>query len=434
MLDPGALSPAPWSTSLMARPPSDPHPGPISGTQRIGLLDVLRGFALLGILLANIEVFAGLIFQLPETRTWTGADRMAAFVVDVLVHEKFYSIFSLLFGIGFSIIMRRTLERGAAFAPLFRRRLWLLLGIGLVHAILIWAGDILVLYAVLGFVLLLFRERSQRTILAWCAALLASPVLVYFLFLVAGMPDPFTSPPRVVEGPDIAEMIFGAFRSGGYDDVVAANALMYAGGWIRYFIFIRIPKVLGMFLLGLWLDRRGLLRDVAAHRGLLRRVVLIGLLVGIPANTAVAYLNMRGAYLPFSPLGLVQTALAVVGVPALALGYVAAIALLFQRPETRRVLLVLAPAGRMALTTYLSQSVLGVVLFYGIGFGLWQRLAPMTVYGIAFAIYAAQLVVSRLWMKRFAYGPVEWLWRRLTYRRSLALALPRASVAASSSD
>jgi uncharacterized protein len=419
----------------MARIPTDPHPRPVSGTERIELLDVLRGFALLGILLANIEVFAGLIFQIPETRTWTGADRMAAFVVDVLVHEKFYSIFSLLFGIGFSIIMRRTVERGAVFAPLLRRRLGILLAIGLAHAVLIWAGDILVLYAVLGFVLLLFRERSPRTILAWSAGLLASPVPIYLMFLLLGMPDPFTSPPPPVgEGPDIAEMIFGAFRSGGYVDVVWANALMYAGRWIHYFIFIRFPKVLGMFLLGVWLDRRGLLRDVAAHRGLFRRVVLIGLLVGIPANTAVAYLNVRGAYLPFSPLGLVQTALAVVGVPALALGYAAAIALLFQRPEAGRALLVLAPAGRMALTTYLSQSVLGVVLFYGIGFGLWQRLAPMTVYGIAFAIYAAQLIVSRLWMKRFAYGPVEWLWRRLTYRRPLALALPRASVAASSRD
>jgi uncharacterized protein len=399
----------------------DATPRPVSRAERIELLDVLRGFALLGILLANIEALSGFIFQLPETRTWSGADRVAVFVVDVLVHEKFYTIFSLLFGIGFSIIMRRTVERGAAFAPLFRRRLWVLLGIGLVHAILIWAGDILILYAVLGFVLLLFRDRSPRTILAWSAGLLASPIPIYLVFLLSGMPDPFTSPPRIGEGPDIAEMIFGALRSGGYDDVVRANALMYAGSWIRYFIFIRIPKVLGMFLLGVWLDRRGVFRDVEAHRRLLRRVVLIGFLAGIPANTAVAYLNERGAYLPFSPLGLLQTSIAVVGVPALALGYAATIALLFQRTEARRALLALAPAGRMALTTYLTQSVMGVILFYGIGFGLWQRLAPIPVYGIAFAVFATQLVVSRLWMEPFAYGPVEWLWRRLTYRRPLAL-------------
>src|SRR5919106_3021606 len=125
----------------------DAIPRPVSGAERIELLDVLRGFALLGILLANIEVFSGMIFQSPETRPWSGADRTAAFVVDVLVHEKFYSIFSLLFGIGFSIIMRRTVERGGAFASLFRRRIAILLAIGLAHAILIWAGDILVLYA-----------------------------------------------------------------------------------------------------------------------------------------------------------------------------------------------------------------------------------------------------------------------------------------------
>jgi uncharacterized protein len=176
-----------------------------------------------------------------------------------------------------------------------------------------------------------------------------------------------------------------------------------------------------MFLLGLWLDRRGVFQNIEAHLGLLRRVVLAGFLVGLPANTAVTYLSDRGAYLPFSPLGLLQTSIAVVGVPALALGYAAALALLLHRPTARRPLMVLAPAGRMALTTYLTQSVIGVILFYGVGFGLWQRLAPLPVYGIAVAIFAAQLVISRLWMGRFAYGPVEWLWRRLTYRRPLAL-------------
>jgi uncharacterized protein len=400
--------------------------GPVARRERIHLLDVLRGFALGGIFLSNIQVLSGMIFQPGGTPEWSDGDRLAVFLVHVLIDEKFYSIFSLLFGIGFSILMGRSADRGTDFAPLFRRRLTILLGIGLVHALLIWPGDILVLYAVLGFVLLLFRNCSPRTILAWSAAILASPVLVYLGFLAIGIPDYLASPPRVDGGSNVVELIFHAFRSDGYDEVVRANVFMYVGHWIRYFVQIRIPKVLGMFLLGVWLDRRGVFRDVDRHKGLLRRAALIGLLVGLPANVAVATLAERGAFLPASRLGLLQISIAVVAVPALALGYVSSLALL-ARGAGRWVLSALAPAGRMALTTYLTQSVAGVFVFYGLGLGLFGRLEPLSIYGIALAIFAAQLFVSRIWMSLFAYGPVEWLWRRLTYRRPLDLRRSRAA-------
>jgi uncharacterized protein len=404
--------------------------GPVARRERIHLLDVLRGFALGGILLANIQVLSGMIFQPGGTPEWTETDRLAVFLVHVLIDEKFYSIFSLLFGIGFSILMGRTADRGAAFAPLFRRRLTILLGIGLVHALLIWPGDILVLYAVLGFVLLLFRNCSPRTILAWSAAILVSPVLVYLGFLAVGIPDYLAAPPRVGGGSSVVELIYHAFRSGGYDEVLRANVFMFAGNWIRYFVQIRIPKVLGMFLLGVWLDRRGVFRDVERHKGLLRATALAGLVIGLPGNIAVATLAERGVFLPASRLGLLQISMAVVAVPALALGYASTLALLWRGTAGRALTSLLAPAGRMALTTYLTQSVAGIAVFYGLGLGLYGRLEPLEIYGIALAIFAAQLVVSRIWMSVFAYGPVEWLWRRLTYRRPLDLRRSRAAGAA----
>jgi uncharacterized protein len=397
---------------------------PVASAERIELLDVLRGFALGGIFVSNIQVLSGITFQGPAG--WSDLDRWAVFLVHILIDEKFYSIFSLLFGIGFAVIMTRSAERGAAFAPLFRRRLAILLGIGLAHALLVWPGDILVLYAVLGFLLLPFRDRSPRTILAWSAALLVSPVAVYLGYLAIGMRD-LSAPPATSGGDSILQLILGAFRAGDYLDVLQANLVMYVGRWMRYFVYLRVPKVLGMFLLGVWLVRSGIVGRVSAHRALLRRTAIAGLVMGIPVNVAMAWLLVRDVFLPASPLGLLQIATAAVGVPLLALGYAATIALLLERPGPRRAFLALAPAGRMALTTYLAQSVAGVVLFYGIGLGLFQRIAPLPVYGIALAIFALQLVASRAWMARFAYGPIEWLWRRLTYRRPLPLGRARSS-------
>ena len=365
-------------------------------------------------MIVNYQVFSGWLFvDLIGVEAAGGVvDRATRFLIHALFEEKFYSLFSLLFGIGFSIFLRRSSQRGAAFAPLFRRRLALLMGFGFVHAILIWFGDILILYALLGFVLLAFRDRSDRTVLAWSAGLLASPILVFGLLLVGGVGDPFAGGDgRSIDA--LFERIVEVLREGSYADVVRTNAWFYAIGWARHLFTLRLPKVLGMFLIGVWLDRRDVFRDVEGNRALLMRAAGWGLAIGLPATVAaVAQGNIAW---PASPRGFLQTALWTVGVPALTLAYASSIALLMRRPVWRRFWMTIAPLGRASLTNYLTQSVIGVALFYGIGFGLFQRLSRPAVFAIALAVYLIQVALSRLWMERFPYGPAEWLWRRLTY-------------------
>ena len=412
---------------------SEPTPlRPIAPSQRIDLLDVLRGFALGGIVVVNYQAISGLIFMSPEDLSslgLTAADRTVQFLVHVLLEQKFYSLFSLLFGIGFSILMGRAAERGSAFAPFFHRRLTVLLGIGFVHAILIWPGDILILYAVLGFALLLFRDSSDRSVLGWGVGLLLSPIVVYSGFLAVGMPDPMAMAAER-GGPSLLARALAAFREGSYPEVVAANALLYAGTWIRYLLSIRIPRVFGMFLIGVWLDRRGVFRDPEANRALLVRAVVWGVAIGLPANFAVAFLGEDQLALPASGPGLLQTTLSSIGVPALALAYAAALGLAMGRMARRSRWTLLAPTGRMALTNYLLQSVGGVGIFYGLGAGLFGRVRPVAVWGIAVAVFAVQVALSRIWMARFAYGPAEWIWRRLTYRGPVPLRRTAAGPAA----
>jgi uncharacterized protein len=401
---------------------SPPDLRPVTRGERIDLLDVLRGFALGGIVGVNYQVFSGLLFMSPAELSRLGvtsADQTTQFLIHLLLEQKFYSLFSLLFGIGFSILMRRAAERGSAFAPFFHRRLTVLLGIGFVHAILIWPGDILILYAVLGFVLLVFRDSSNRSVLRWGIGLLSSPILIYAGFLAVGMPDPMAMAAEGA-GPSLLARMLAAFRQGSYPEVVAANATMYAGSWIRYLLSIRIPRVLGMFLIGVWLDRRNIFRDPEGNRALLVRAALWGAAIGLPANLAVALLREDQLALPASGRGLLHTTLSSVGVPALALAYAAAIGLAMLRPAWRSRWMVLAPMGRMALTQYLLQSVAGIAIFYGLGLGLFGRVRPVAVCGIALAVFAVQVVLSRIWMARFAFGPAEWVWRRLTYRGPVA--------------
>ncbi len=414
-----------------------PEHQPVAADRRLHVLDVLRGLALLGILLANVLMFSGVFFtEIAGTADPSSLDEAVGFAIHALVHGKFYSLFSLLFGISFCLFLSRAETKDIAARPLFRRRLWLLLGVGLLHATLLWAGDILTLYALLGFALIPFYGRSSRTLLAWTAGLLAIPVAVYALMWGVGMTHPLAPPPvepggvapSPAPGPGdgfdpIAFMIAG-FR-GGYLDMLQANMVQLVGRWVDLFTTVRLPKVLGMFVLGLWVGQQGVARDLDAHAGRLRRVAAWGFGLGLPLNVASAWLAADAApYLPGSSLGMAEVLTEAFGVPLLALGYAAGVALLMRAPSASRMLLVFAPVGRMALTNYLAQSVACMFVFYGIGLGLYGEVGTAAAAGIALLVFALQVPLSRWWLGRYRFGPVEWAWRRLTYRVPLALRRP----------
>jgi len=372
-----------------------------------------------GILLANVLVFFGLSFLPPERAgaiNTTRADQLVQFLEHVLVEGKFYSVFSLLFGIGFGIQLARG---GDAMLPRFRRRLRILLAIGAIHAFLIWAGDILMLYALLGFALPWFARQPDRTLLRWVVILLALPTTLFTLAVAvwtlgrsgAAPAAAMTAmPPRILA-------IFEGIGTGGLKEALLGNLVFVGARWGELFVTLRFPKVLGMFVLGLWCARSGLGLTPAAHRATLVRWSALGWGIGLPANLLATWAVARWPYLPPTPGALLGVAMQGIGFPLLAIGYAATVGLLVA--DGRRFLNAFAPVGRMALTNYLTHSIVCVTLSYGFGLGLWWRLGAAKAMAIAAAILLVQLPLSAWWLARFRFGPVEWIWRRLTYGRPL---------------
>jgi uncharacterized protein len=339
-----------------------------------------------------------------------------------LVEGKFYSLFSLLFGIGFAVIARRAEATDGRVTPVLVRRYVVLLAIGLIHSFLIWFGDILVLYALLGFALLACNGFRDRTLIRGAVTLLILPIPLYALGLGLQPPTSGESgglPPAIIAAVQ-------AFKSGTYSQIVAANVVITGFGWLRRLILMFYPRVFAMFLLGFVLGRMGVFQAPEKHAGLFRMLSRCGLFIGLPASIAYSALNQHGGLLPLTNSGLIRTACESIGTPMLCLGYVAWITMLFQTKRGQWLLLWLAPVGRMALSNYLLHSVVGVLLFYGIGAGLYMEVSLATALGIAFAIYALQILISRAYFRLFHQGPAEALWRRLTYGRRTGAALAQS--------
>jgi uncharacterized protein len=383
-------------------------------SERIGLLDVLRGAALLGILLFNIDSLSGHDFAWlarGPTPALAHADPVTSFLIVAFIEGKFYSLFSMLFGIGFAVILRRCQERDVDPARYLRRRyLWLLL-IGLVHTFLIWYGDILVLYGLLGLVLIVFRKVSIKSLLFWSIGCLLAPIVLYGgAYLVP------SAPPAGGGGfpPALAHAV-EAFRAGNYAQVVVGNAAFTGANAFRRLVLMFYPRVFGMFLLGVAFGRLGVFEHPQDHSRLLKRLMVLGACVGLPLGVLFAVLDPHRGFLPLTSLGWLRTALDSIGTPMLTLLYAAAITTAYRNKLGAVLLKSLAPVGQMALSNYLLQSVCGIAVFYGMAGGLYMTLSLTAAELAALTFFALQILSSRLWMQHFAFGPVEWLWRQLTY-------------------
>ena len=378
---------------------------------RIALLDALRGFALFGILFANILYWAGWLFMSPEQKITLAGTRQVHvehFVHQFLIDGKFYTLFSLLFGIGFALQLQRLEKRGIDGVRIYYRRVLILLGFGLIHVMLIWDGDILTLYALLGLLLPTFRGWSDRK-LVWAAAILIFlvPIVGATSFHQLGWkPEQF-----FYRLSDRISFGFGENSKDGVAWLARSDPMAFIhwvlSGW-PYAIGTRlegwrIPKVFGIMLVGLLLGRRLATGGLLDDRRFLWRTLIAGLAVGVPFSLAYALTpNLGQDSIP-----------SIFGTAPLGFAYAAAFVLLW--PRAQRWLGVLAAPGRMALTNYLSHSLLGIILFYGIGFGLIGRLEPWQFYLVAVVIFACQIIASHLYLSRHAQGPMEALWRRLTY-------------------
>ena len=198
--------------------------------------------------------------------------------------------------------------------------------------------------------------------------------------------------------------------------------MQYIVGRYAGLIFqMRLPKILAMFLIGMYAYRRGLFQDPQANRPFIRQVAVYGISIGLASNLIFAWLSGNEAPFPPSIAGLVGVAFYAIGVPALALGIAAEVVILWQGGAARKLLSAFAALGRMALTNYLMQTVICVLIFYGYGLGKFGSVGALQATATAFAIAGFQLIASSLWLRYFSYGPMEWVWRQLTYQTRLEL-------------
>ena len=403
---------------------------PLQQNERADILDALRGFAILGIFLDNIFGFTGWGFLTQATRealpTWP-ADGILGLSELVFVKGKFYSLFSLLFGIGFSIILIRNEQKGINPLKIFYRRLFILALIGAGHLLLLWEGDILLLYALIGFILPLFRRCTDKTLLIWGVVLIASPILIDcikvlfsfktgdFLEAIAKGIDNKTGVP-----PDDSYAQYLFKEGSGWQEW----RNWQASGWAWRYSYIiesnRIPKVLGMFLFGLYAGRKMIYANLEQYCSLFKRLRKWGFIIGIPGSIAMAFFEIDDYGIP-KTMGLLDTVFYAVSVVPLSLAYVSAICLFWIKTKGNNKWKLLAPVGRMALTNYLMQTIFGIIIFYGVGFGLGGNIGPALFIPIAIGVYILQIIYSNCWFKYFNYGPVEWIWRQLTYWKRLPL-------------
>ena len=408
------------------------QPGPVAPKQRIATVDILRGFALLGILLVNMQQFNGSFVGIIAAldKPVTTLDQWAIWFVDFFAEGKFYSIFALLFGLGLALQYQRAEAQGAHFGSYWLRRMAVLLVIGLVHAYLIWTGDILILYSLLGALLLLWRKARPATLLIWTLALLLLPLLIN-----AALWALVTLGAQSMGEAAMAEVLDEAM--GGYAVQVAEADRIYATGsyiaitWQRVaemnLVFSTLPffapNIFAMMMLGLYAGKRRIFEELPAHLPLIRKLWVWGLVIGVIGNFLYVYFGEQASRTMPSPQLLVSVTGQTFGAPALAIFYMTSLTLLAQRSDWQRRLAPLSYVGRMALTNYLLQSIICTLIFYGYGLGLYGKFGAAGTIVLAVAIYVLQVFFSNWWLRRFQFGPMEWLWRTLTYGRWQPMAL-----------
>jgi uncharacterized protein len=388
--------------------------GPVSLSERILFIDVLRGMALFGILAANMRALAGPIeiYDRIQVLFPGRADVLAQWFIDAFIQGKFISIFSFLFGMGFAIQLSRAEARGVRFLSFYPRRLLALALFGLVHGLLIWSGDILLTYALSGAILLLFRNRQQKTLLWWAGGLFALPIVVSSVFL--GIYFRF-HPAWMVPKPTDMQKIYNViniYAHGSFRQILAQNWVEWKGSLplLGFAIYAT-----GLFLLGMWTWRAGIVQRLDEYLPVLRRLCAWCLPIGLALSIYVATVK---ALLPPGQISLWAWFAQVLWLPSshiLAAGYASGLAVLFLDEKWRRRFLPFAAVGRTALTNYLMQSVICTLFFYHYTTGLYGRIGPALALVPTVVLYSLQVVISNQWLKQYRFGPMEWLWRGMTY-------------------
>lgn len=379
---------------------------PITEQERLIVIDVIRGFALLGILLVNMQDFSSPWLYLEPGVLWNSSlDRYTEIFIDIFAQASFYTLFSFLFGFGMMIFKERAEAKGYSFVPLYSRRLFVLLILGIIHAFLIWHGDILISYALIGFILLLFHKAEAKTMFKWAVALILIPSILFGGLMLWQE----TKYPSAFVGYDI-EMVnqsLQVYSSGTYFEITKQriNDWYYVNNPINY-IFL-IFAILPMFLFGAFFAKKRWFHEPKTYNKELQKIWLVSMIIAVIFKLLPYFGNgMEGLF-------YLQN---FIGGPASAIFYATSIVLLFQKSWWRSKLINFSYVGRLSLSNYLLQSLIGTFIFYSYGLGFYGQVSPFYGVILTIIIYILQVQLSKLWLKRYKIGPVEWLWRSLTYK------------------
>lgn len=401
--------------------PSQSGAAPVNLGERIAAIDIIRGFALFGVLWMNLHEHRGLAMpygaldHLPTA--WI--DKYLGAATNWLMQGKAQCLFSLLFGFGFANIMSRLEARGLPAGRIFLRRIGVLMLFGLINAFLLFVGDILVGYALMGFVLYFTRRWSMRRLLLVGLPLtvLSGPVLALLTQILWDGQGYWNN--LFDEGARIRGTLF--LQS----DPAAYVGELWRANWVEWYgtppWWAYVGQILGRFMLGSWMFRKGWFTDLPAYRDLFRKTLLIAL----PTGLALSGLAVANAAFGLGPAGL-GGALSPTGALLLASAYASAIVLLHMAGHCMVLFAGLAAVGRMALTNYIMQSLFYIFAVYGFGLGLMAMLGATLSLGLAVALFALQIAFSRWWLSRYRFGPLEWIWRCLTYGQRQPMRLPHS--------
>lgn len=405
---------------------------PIQKEKRIDFLDVMRGIAIFCIFTANIPYLSG-YFELGQEAKANAillpTDEWIGIILHTIVDGKFYTIFSLLFGIGITIQYENLKSKNQPFAPFFKKRMFWLLVIGSIHLTFFWVGDILTLYAILGFGLLFFIETENKKLIKWAIVLLLLPILNTIVIHYFNIDYP-----RICLEINAKITSFFHLKSEVYKGLAGTNfaAMIQNENLLTFFkinisnVSLRIYyllmegrpfKVFGIFLIGIWFGRKIIHSNLLTNNALLKKIALYGFLVGIPISISRTFFEITNdGSLTSELLTTISYAL---GTVPLALGYFTGLALLYQKRKT--FLNYFAPVGKMALSNYLFETLIAITIFYNIGFGMAGKFGFTIIIAIVIIIFICQIILSKLWLRHFRFGPIEWIWRQLAYRKRLKL-------------
>lgn len=392
---------------------------PTNTTHRIELLDVYRGFAILGIFVVNIVIMNSTFLNQDEfAKQWTSSiDLITQRILQLFFYTKFFPIFSLLFGLGISMQALKLIAKGKLTFSFIARRMFFLFLFGVLHIVFLWSGDVLNIYAILGLLVTIFIRKSNTLILILSGAFLFFP---FYDQLFEKLFQLLNYHPEIYLSDYTGETVNQIIKNGSYVEGIELRLLEYLSNIPMLFGFLG-PIALSMFFLGLYLGKNKIYQSLDSFVNRIKKpMIWLVIFTNIYRILFLFVLTKLGVFkLELGRTLLIK--LMLIADTFMGLFYLWLIGWIWYKTQWRMLFSPLKYAGRMALTNYILQSIIGLFLFSSVGFRLYETFSPSIAFLSAILVFIFQVIMSRIWLKYFKFGPLEWVWRCLTYKELLPI-------------